>query len=84
MSLANVLSEGGTPPEDLQTTAKVRLEDADGRVSVTLIELTINGVVPGIDQETFAALAGEAKATCTISRALAGTTVTVNATLTST
>jgi osmotically inducible protein OsmC len=83
MSLANTLSERGSPPGDLQTAAKVRLEDADGRVSVTLIELTVNGVVAGIDQETFAALAEEAKATCTISRALAGTTVTVNATLTS-
>jgi osmotically inducible protein OsmC len=81
MSLANVLSERGTPPDDLQTTARVRLEEADGRISVTLIELTTDGRVPGIDQETFSALAEEAKATCTISRALAGTTITLSATL---
>jgi osmotically inducible protein OsmC len=81
MSLANTLSEHGHPPEDLQTTAKVKLEEADGRISITLIELTVNGVVPGIDQETFAALAREAKASCTVARALAGTTVTVIPTL---
>jgi len=83
MSLANALTEHGHPPDDLQTTAKVRLEQADGRISVTLIELTVTGVVPGIDQDTFASLAQDAKATCPISRALAGTTITVNATLSS-
>ena len=81
MSLANLLSEAGHPPEDLQTTARVRLEQLDTGFGVTLIELSTSGRVPGIDQETFAALAEEAKATCPISRALAGTTVTVHATL---
>jgi osmotically inducible protein OsmC len=81
MSLANTLTERGHPPNDLQTTAKVRLEQTDAGISVTLIELSITGDVPGIDQGTFASLAEQAKATCTVSRALAGTKLTVQATL---
>jgi osmotically inducible protein OsmC len=81
MSLANMLSERGHPPDVLETTAKVRLEQTDAGFSVTLIALTTTGRVPGLDQESFSSLAEEAKATCTISRALAGTTVTVQATL---
>ena len=81
MSLANTLSEQGHPPRDLRTEAKVRLEQTEAGFSLTLIELTTTGEVDGIDQETFAALAEEAKRTCPISRALAGTTITVTATL---
>jgi osmotically inducible protein OsmC len=81
MSLANLLSERGHPPADLQTTAKVRLEQLDAGFSVTGIELSTVGEVTGVDPETFASLAEQAKATCPISRALAGTTVTVSATL---
>jgi osmotically inducible protein OsmC len=81
MSLANTLTEQGHPPNDLQTTAKVRLEPAEAGISVTLIELSITGDVPRIDQDTFSSLAEQAKATCTISRALVGTAVTVQATL---
>jgi osmotically inducible protein OsmC len=81
MSLANMLTERGNPPESLETTAKVRLEQTDAGIRVTLIELSTAGVVPGLDQGAFSALAEEAKATCPISRALAGTTITVSATL---
>lgn len=82
MSLANLLTEKGHPPTDLRTEAKVRLEQTDAGFSVTLIELTTTGEVDGVDQDTFAALAEEAKRTCPISRALAGTSITVTATLT--
>jgi lipoyl-dependent peroxiredoxin len=82
MSLANMLTERGHPPDRLETTAKVRLEQTDAGIRVTLIDLSTSGTVPGLDQETFSSLAEEAKATCPISRALAGTTITVSATLT--
>jgi osmotically inducible protein OsmC len=81
MSLANLLSEAGHPPEDLRTSAKVRLEQLETGFSVTRIALRTTGVVPGVDQETFARLAEQAKATCPISRALAGTEIVVEATL---
>ncbi len=82
MSLANLLSDGGHPPDELTTTASVRLEQVgDGRFSITAIELETVGQVPGVDQDHFAALAEQAKATCPVSRALAGTEISVTATL---
>jgi osmotically inducible protein OsmC len=46
MSLANLLSEAGHPPEELSTTAGVRLEQVDGRFSITQVELRTTGTVP--------------------------------------
>jgi osmotically inducible protein OsmC len=82
MSLASLLSEAGHPPEDLQTTARVRLEQQDsGGFAITQIALQTVGEVSGIDAARFAELAEEAKATCPVSRALAGTQVTLQAKL---
>jgi lipoyl-dependent peroxiredoxin len=81
MSLANVLSEAGHPPDDLQTTAKVRLEQLETGFSITRIDLQTVGTVPGVDEATFKRLAEEAKATCPVSRALAGTDITLEARL---
>ncbi len=81
MSLANLLSEQGHPPADLRTTAKVTLQQLETGFSITKIELRTVGEVPGVSAEQFAALAEEAKATCPVSRALAGTEITLEATL---
>ena len=81
MSLANELSEAGHPPDDLRTTAEVRLEQLEGGFSITSIRLTTVGVVPGIDAGTFAQIAAEAEQNCPVSRALAGTEITVEARL---
>ena len=79
MSLANLLSEAGHPPDDLRTTAEVRLEQLERGFSITSIRLN-TWVVPGINAATFE-LADEAKANCPVSRALAGTEITLEATL---
>jgi lipoyl-dependent peroxiredoxin len=82
MSLANVLTTEGHPPDDLHTTASVRLEQiGEGRFGITRIELETVGQVPGVSAERFAELAQQAKETCPVSRALAGTEITVTATL---
>ena len=82
MSLANLLSDSGHPPDELTTTASVRLEQiGEGRFGITAIELETVGQVPGVDQDTFRSLAEQAKATCPVSRALAGTELSVTATL---
>jgi lipoyl-dependent peroxiredoxin len=82
MSLANLLSEAGHPPDELATTAGVRLEQRDGRFAITTIELKTQGQVPGVSAETFEELAREAKETCPVSRVLAGAEITLEATLT--
>jgi osmotically inducible protein OsmC len=81
MSLANLLGEAGHPPEDLQTTASVRLEQQETGFSITLIELRTVGKVPGITAERFTELAAEAKRTCPVSRALSATEITLDASL---
>ena len=81
MSLANLLAEAGHEPTTLEATAVVNLEPTGSRWSVTRIELDVVGDVPGIDAATFERLAEEAKATCPISRALAGTEIMLAASL---
>ena len=81
MSLADLLGEAGSPPRDLQTTVRVRLEQTDEGFRITRISVATVGEVPGIDADTFADLAEQAKATCPVSLALAGTEITVEASL---
>ena len=56
MSLADLLSEAGTPPADLQTTVRVRLEQKDEGFRITRISVSTVGDVPGVDAEQFAAI----------------------------
>lgn len=81
MSLANLLTEAGTPPTDLQTTARVRLEQLEAGFRITRISIQTMGEVPGVSAEQFAQLAEQAKSTCPVSLALAGTEITLDATL---
>ena len=81
MSLADLLSNAGHPPRDLRTTARVRLEQLEPGFRITRIAIKTVGDVPGMDSETFVALAEQAKATCPVSLALAGTEITLDASL---
>lgn len=81
MSLADLLSEAGSPPTDLETTVRVRLEQLPEGFRITRISVSTVGDVPGVDAEQFAALAEQAKATCPISLALAGTEITLEVSL---
>ncbi len=81
MSLADLLSTEGHPPDDLATTARVHLEQTDTGWSITQIELHTTGSVEGVDGATFTRLAEQAKATCPVSRALAATEITLVAEL---
>jgi lipoyl-dependent peroxiredoxin len=80
ISLATLLGEAGHPARDLHTTAKVRLEQVPTGFDITRIELNTRAQVPGLDAATFQHIAQEAK-NCTVSRALAGTEITLEATL---
>ena len=80
MSLANLLGEAGHPPRDLHTTARVTLAQVGSRFNITRIELRTVGDVPGVDQDSFHELAEQAK-DCTVSRALTGTEITLEASI---
>jgi lipoyl-dependent peroxiredoxin len=81
MALSHVLAEAGTPPEELEVTADVTLDQRDGAPTVTTSELTVTGRVPGLDAEGFIKAATDAGKNCPISRALAGVEIHVAATL---
>jgi osmotically inducible protein OsmC len=81
MALAHGLTEAGNPPDHLDVTAKVTLDEKDGAPTVTTSEITVTGTVPGIDQAAFEQAAGEAGKGCPVSRALAGLEIKVTATL---
>jgi osmotically inducible protein OsmC len=81
MSLANLLEEAGSPPQDLQTTVRVRLEQKEEGFRITRISVSTDGDVPGFDAERFAELAEQAKASCPVSLALTGTEVVLEARL---
>lgn len=76
MQLSFLLSEAGFIPEDLNTTAKVTLEDG----TITLIQLELSGKVPGITAEEFEKTAQKAKEICPISKLLS-TEITLSVTL---
>jgi osmotically inducible protein OsmC len=71
MALSNLLAQAGAPPTSIKTDAVVTLSSVEGAPTITKIELTTVGVVPGIDEVTFQRQATEAKRTCPVSRALA-------------
>jgi osmotically inducible protein OsmC len=81
MSLADLLSGEGHPPAELATDARVHLEEGETNWSITRIELHTVGKVDGVDAAEFERLAAQAKATCPVSRALAGTEITLVAEL---
>lgn len=81
MSLANLLAKDGKPADSVRTEATVHLERVEGAPTVTRIELTTVGRVPGIDELAFRETAEVAKAACTISRLLAAAEIEVEATL---
>jgi osmotically inducible protein OsmC len=72
MAFANVLSSQGNPPETLDVKARVTLDRVGEGFGITESELTITGVVPGLDQAAFEAAAELAEQGCPVSNALRG------------
>lgn len=81
MALSLGLSAAGHPPTSLDTTAAVALAKVGDAFSITRIDLTLRGVVPGISEGEFKRLAEEAKSNCIVSRAIANVPMTLDATL---
>jgi osmotically inducible protein OsmC len=74
MALSHGLSQAGTPPTQLRTSAEVDFQPGTG---ITGIRLSVSGEVPGLDEEGFRAAAEAAKAGCPVSQALAAVPITL-------
>ena len=68
MALSSGLAKAGTPPDELQTSATVTFQPGEG---ITKIALTVEGAVPGLDEDAFREAAQGAKENCPVSKALA-------------
>jgi len=79
MALSHGLAGAGTPPESVETQANVTFQPGEG---ITGIVLSVNGKVPGLTADEFAEFAEGAKKNCPVSKALAGTTITLDVTFT--
>ena len=69
MALSHGLAQQGHAPEELRTSATVTFQPGEG---ITKIALTVEGRVPGADDDAFLQAAEAAKKDCPVSKALAG------------
>lgn len=81
MALAAGLGAAGKVPKRIATKAAVHFGQVEGGFSISRIDLVTEADVPGIDAATFQKFAEEAKNICPVSKALAGTEITLKATL---
>ena len=80
MQLSALLAEAGGTPRAIGVTADVTLRpDPAGGFRISGIALTVRGSADGLDEAGFVAAAEAAKATCPVSKALTGTTITLDA-----
>ena len=81
MALTASLEKAGLKPGSVRTSADVKLEQKDGGFAITGIQLTTEATVPGVDDAKFQSIAEETKKGCPVSKALAATPISLNATL---
>lgn len=81
MMLSALLSNAGTPPQEIETVARVTQAVVEGEYLITKIELSTRARVPGLDRAAFLEFAENAKKNCPVSRALTGTTISLEAEL---
>ena len=80
MAFSGGLTKAGGTVRGLDVTADVTLgPDPAGGLRITGIKLTVRGQVDGLDEDVFKAEAEAAKAGCPVSKALTGTTITLDA-----
>ncbi len=78
MAFSHALAGAGHTPEEVNTKADVTFVPGTG---ITGSHLTMSAKIPGISEEEFQRIAGEAKTGCPVSGALASIEITLDATL---
>jgi osmotically inducible protein OsmC len=82
MALSAEIGRAGGTPQSLDVKADVTLgSDPAGGFRISEIALTVRAEVEGLDAAAFEQAAQAAKAGCPVSKALAGTTITLDAAL---
>jgi len=81
MALSAELEKAGHAPKRVHTRAAVHFGKAGEGFAITEIDLTAEAEVPGLERAKFQQLAEGARKGCPVSKALAGTTIKLKATL---
>jgi osmotically inducible protein OsmC len=82
MNFSGVLAGQQLEAEYIDVSADVSLgPDKAGGFAITGISLTVRAKIPGLDEAQFQELAATAERTCPVTKALAGTTITMDAAL---
>jgi len=81
MALTAALSRAQITPTRIHTNASVKLEKVGDAFSITGIALETEAEIPGLDDAKFQEYAQGAKQNCPVSKALAGTQISLNAKL---
>jgi osmotically inducible protein OsmC len=81
MALSAGIAKAGFSPKRVHTKAAVHFDKVGDGFAITSIDLTTEAEIPGIDNSKFQELADGAKKGCPVSKALAGTTINLKATL---
>ncbi|NDJ90387.1 OsmC family peroxiredoxin [Mycolicibacter kumamotonensis] len=81
MALSLKLGENTTPPQQLDVSSTVTLEEVDGLPTITTSKLTIRAKVAGLDDADFARVVNDAAALCPVSRLFAGAEISLDAAL---
>lgn len=81
MALSLKLGENNTPPQQLDVTSTVTLDEVDGLPTITTSELRVRAQVPGLSADDFAEVVNAAAALCPVSRLFAGAKISVQAEL---
>lgn len=80
MQCSALIARAGGTPGTLDVSADVSLEpDPAGGSRIAGIHLSVRGVMEGLDEASFKEVAETAKASCPVSKALTGTTITLDA-----
>ncbi len=81
MAFANTMAGKGYDPKSVETEAQVHLTLGEKGFYISSVHLVCQASVEGIDNDTFQALAEEAKKNCPVSKALAAIDISVEAKL---
>ena len=81
MALSAGLAKAGYTPKRVHTKASVHFDKVGDGFAITSIDLKTEAEVPSIDNAKFQEMAEGAKKGCPVSKALAGTTINLQATL---
>ncbi|MDD5206124.1 MAG: OsmC family protein [Desulfobacterales bacterium] len=81
MALSNMLAGAGFTVNSVKAEDKVHIEKVESGFSITKIEIRCDADISGIDETEFKSYAEKAKKECPVSKALAGTELTLTANL---